>query len=107
MQRIKQYNAILSVLILLCLVVGWTKPFSFDLNVLIYNRLFFILVGISFFLQTKMVPYTQKILYVMYAAIACCVIGAFLPLESSFTNLKTIGLFAGIIITFFNRPKAA
>ena len=105
MQRLKSYNALLSVLILLCLVVGWTKPFSFELNVMIYNRLFYILIGLSFFLQSKMLP-NPKMVYPMYAAALFCVVGAFLPLESQFSSIKTIGLFAGIIISIFNRPRA-
>lgn len=105
MQRLKTYNAILSVLILLCLVVGWTKPFNFETNVLIYNRLLYLLIGISFFIQTRLFQ-IQKMIYPMYVAIACCIIGAFLPLESKFSAIKTIGLFTGIIISIFNRRKA-
>jgi hypothetical protein len=105
MQKIKQYNAILSVLILLCLVVGWTKPFSYDLNVMIYNRLFYLLIGVSFFLQTKMMVYTPKVLYIMYAAIALCSIGALLPLEGYASVVKAIGLMIGIAVSIFNRPK--
>jgi hypothetical protein len=88
------------------LVVGWTKPFSFDLNVLIYNRLFYILIAIGFFLQTRIFAYNSYKLYISYAAIALCIIGAILPLESPWSAMKSIGLFAGIIVTFFNRRTA-
>jgi len=41
----------------------------------------------------------------MYGAAALCMIGAFLPLESNFDSVKTIGLFAGVIISIFNRQR--
>lgn len=41
----------------------------------------------------------------MYAAAALCIIGAFLPEDSQFSAIKTIGLFAGVIMSIFNRPR--
>jgi hypothetical protein len=104
MQRIKTYNAILSVLILLCIIIGWFKPFSSEINVMVKYRLLYMLFGLSFILQAQLLDNTQ-LKYALYAAAACCTIGALVPLESDFTALKTIGLIAGVIITIFNRKR--
>ena len=104
MQRLKTYNAILSVLILLCIIIGWFKPFNPEINVLIKHQLLYILFGLSFILQAQLLGNPQ-LKYALYAATACCVIGALLPLESKFTPVKTIGLIAGVIITLFNRKR--
>lgn len=105
MQKLKTYNSIVSILALLCLAVGWIKPFNFEMNVMIYNRLLYIFFGIGFLLQTK-ISLNPKMIYPMYAAACLCIFGAFLPLEGQWKAIKSIGLFAGIIITFFNRRKA-
>ena len=43
--------------------------------------------------------------YPMYIAAGLCIIGAFLPTDSQYSNIKTIGLFAGVILSIFNRPR--
>ena len=47
----------------------------------------------------------KNFIYPMYIAAALCIIGAFIPVENRFSAVKTIGLFAGVLISLFNRPK--
>lgn len=95
-------QGILSIGALICLAVGWLKLFSPEINDLLYNKVFYILIGLSFFFMAQTYP-NQTHKYISYAAAALCVIGPFLPGEMSF--LKTVGLFAGVILTFFARPR--
>jgi len=104
MKRLQAINGIISGCILLCLVVGWFQLLSPELNVLLYRRLFYFLIGVSFVIQSKFLS-NPKFVYPMYGAAALCMIGAFLPLESNFDSVKTIGLFAGVIISIFNRQR--
>ncbi|UJF31034.1 hypothetical protein L0B70_06565 [Kaistella sp. 97-N-M2] len=97
-------QGILSIAALLCLVVGFFNLFSPEINDLLYNKLFYVLIGASFFFQAPTLS-NKKLLYPMYVAAALCVIGAFLPTDSQFAVIKTIGLFAGVILSIFNRPK--
>ena len=99
-------QGILSIGAILCLVVGFFNLFSPEINDLLYNKLFYILIGVSFFFQAPTLG-NKNLLYLMYAAAALCVIGAFLPKESQFGMIKTIGLFAGVILSIFNRPKVS
>ncbi|WP_262149743.1 hypothetical protein [Chryseobacterium foetidum] len=95
-------QGVLSIVALLCLVVGWFHIFPQDINDFLSKRLFYVLVGISFILQAPSVG-NRNFVYPMYAAAGLCIIGAFLPYDSSFNYIKTIGLLAGIIISFSNR----
>ena len=104
MDRLRAINGILSVTVLLCLVVGWTEPFSPELNDLIYHKLFYLLIGVSFVIQSKMMD-KKNMQYMMYAAAALCIIGAYLPIDSQYSYIKTIGLFGGVILSVINRPK--
>lgn len=97
-------QGILSIAALLCLVVGFFNLFSPQINDFLYNKLFYFLIGVSFFFQAPILA-NKNLLYPMYAAAALCIIGAFLPKDSEFAVIKTIGLFAGVILSIFNRPK--
>lgn len=104
MDRLKAINGVLSVTVLLCLVVGWTKPFSAELNDFIYHKLFYLLIGVSFIVQSKLMT-KKNLQYMMYGAAALCIIGAYLPVDSQYSFIKTIGLFAGVILSVISRPK--
>lgn len=97
-------QGVLSIAALLCLVVGFFKFFSPEVNDFLYNRLFYLLIGISFFFQAPTLS-NKNFLYPMYAAAGLCIIGAFLPVDSQFAIVKTIGLFAGVILSIFGRPR--
>lgn len=97
-------QGILSIAALFCLVVGFFNLFSPEINDLLYNKLFYVLIGASFFFQAPTLT-NKNLLYPMYTAAALCIIGAFLPSDSQFSFIKTIGLFAGVILSIFNRPR--
>ncbi len=97
-------QGILSIAALLCLIVGFFNLFSPEINDLLYNRVFYILIGASFYFQAPTLT-NKNMLYPMYAAAALCIIGAFLPRESQLSAIKTIGLFAGVLLSIFNRPR--
>ncbi len=97
-------QGILSIAALLCLVVGFFNLFTPEINDILYNRMFYILIGASFFLQAPTLT-NKNFLYPMYLAAGLCILGAFLPTDSEFTMVKTIGLFAGVILSIFSRPK--
>lgn len=97
-------NGYVSIAMLACIIIGFFNLLSPELNNFIYRRLFYVLVGVSFFLQTFFIP-NKKLVYALYAATALCVIGAFMPLGTNLEGLKTVGLIVGVIITLFNRPK--
>ena len=97
-------QGILSIAALLCLIVGFFNLFSPEINDLLYNKIFYVLIGASFVFQAPTLV-NKNFIYPMYAAAALCVIGAFLPENSQFSSIKTIGLFAGVIISIFNRPR--
>ncbi len=97
-------QAILSIAALICLVIGFFKLFSPEINEFLFNKLFYVLIGASFILQAPTLP-NKNLLLPMYAAAALCIIGAFIPQDSQFHMMKTIGLFAGVILSIFNRPK--
>ena len=104
MENFKILSGIISVGILFCLVVGWFHLFSPEINQIIYRRIFYVLIGTAFAVQTRLLA-NPKMVYLLYGAAALCIIGAFLPLSSSFSVIKTIGILIGLIITFTNRPK--
>lgn len=97
-------QGIISILAIICLAIGWFNLFSNDINVFLSRRLFYILIGISFIVQGRMLMYT-KFMYPMYAAAALCIIGAFLPIDSSLNVIKTIGLLGGVVISFVSRSQ--
>ncbi len=103
MKNQQSIQGILSIVALLCLAAGWFNFFSPEINNLLSRKIFYILIGISFFLQAPMLT-NKNFMYAMYAAAAVCVIGAFMPQDSKLSGLKTIGLLAGIILSFTNRP---
>ena len=99
-------QGILSIAALLCLVVGFFKLFTPEIYNFLYNKLFYILIGASFFFQAPTLA-NKNLLFPMYAAATLCVIGAFIPQENKFAIIKTIGLFAGVILSIFNRPRVS
>lgn len=105
-QNTASIQGILSIAALICLVIGFFNLLSPEINDLLFQKVFYVLIGASFFLQAPTLA-NRKFLYPMYVAAALCVIGAFLPRESQFGAIKTIGLFAGVIISLFNRPRRA
>lgn len=104
MRNFQLIQGILSIAALLCLLVGWFNLLPPAINELLYQRVFYFLIGVSFIFQASLLP-NRTFLYPMYIAAALCIIGAFLPLDSRFAVIKTIGLFAGVIISLFNRPR--
>lgn len=97
-------QGVLSIAALLCLVVGFFNLFSPEINDLLYNRLFYLLIGASFFFQAPTLT-NKKFMYPMYLAAALCIIGAFMRPDSQLNMIKTIGLFAGVILSIFSRPR--
>jgi len=95
-------QGVVSILAILCLVAGWFHLFSDDINDLLSRKLFYILIGISFILQAPLLT-NPKLIYPMYGAAALCIIGAFLPTGSNLSGIKTIGLLAGVVISFSSR----
>ncbi|MBN9311497.1 MAG: hypothetical protein BGO40_03985 [Chryseobacterium sp. 39-10] len=97
-------QGILSIAALVCLVIGFFNLLSPELNDFFYQKLFYVLIGASFFLQAPMLT-NKNFVYPMYAAAVFCAVGAFIPVDSQFSVIKTIGLFAGVILSLFNRPR--
>jgi len=100
--NLQMAQGIISVLAILCLVAGWFQLFSPEVNDIVSRKLFYLLIGLSFILQAPLLS-NAKFIYPMYAAAALCIIGAFLPIDSGFSFIKTIGLLGGVIISFTNR----
>lgn len=97
-------QAILSFAALACLIVGFLHPFSDPVNYFIYNQLFYLLIGASFFFQAPTLS-DPKYIKPMYLAAALCVIGAFVPESWGVGFLKTVGLLGGVVISLVARPK--
>lgn len=97
-------QAYVSIAALICLLAGWFNFFSPEVNDFLYQKLFYILIGASFALMAPLIT-NKSFIYPMYIAAALCIIGAFIPVENRFSAVKTIGLFAGVLISLFNRPK--
>ena len=102
MKNTTNIQGILSIGALICLAVGWFNLLSPELNHILYNIVFYILIGLSFFFAAQTYPNNSH-KYIGYAAAILCVVGTFLP--ANLQVLKTIGLFAGVILTFFARPR--
>ncbi|MFC6267205.1 hypothetical protein [Frigoriflavimonas asaccharolytica] len=105
MKNTQQIQGIVSIAALACLAIGWFKLLSPEVNDILYHQVFYALIGISFYLQAPTLA-NPKFVYPMYGAAALCVIGAVLPVNLGLTFIKTIGLFAGVIISLIGRPKA-
>jgi hypothetical protein len=97
-------QGILSIAALVCIVVGFFNLFSEEVNSFLYNRLFYILIGASFFFQAPTLT-NKNLVYPMYIAAGLCVIGAFMEQDSQLSIVKTIGLFGGVLMSIFSRPK--
>ncbi|WEK68597.1 MAG: hypothetical protein P0Y62_12125 [Candidatus Chryseobacterium colombiense] len=103
-QNLQTIQGAISILAVVCLAVGWFNLFSPEVNALLSKRIFYIVVGVSFILQVPLLI-NKKFVYPMYAAAGLCIVGAFLPYDSNFTGMKTIGLLIGVIISFSNRSN--
>ncbi|ASE63055.1 MULTISPECIES: hypothetical protein [Chryseobacterium] len=97
-------QGILSIAALICLAVGWFNLFSPEINHLLSRKVFYVLIGASFFIQAPLLT-NKNFVYAMYAAAAVCVVGAFIPETSSLSAIKTIGLLGGIILSLSNRRR--
>lgn len=97
-------QGILSIAALICIVVGFFNLFSPEINQFLYDKLFYILIGASFFLQAPTLT-NKNFVYPMYAAAALCIVGAFMRPDSQLVMIKTIGLFAGVLLSIFSRPR--
>ncbi len=104
--QIQSLQAIVSFGALVCLLAGWLNFFSPTINDLLYHRVFYVMIGLSFALMAPTLT-NPKFVYPLYIAAALCLIGALFPVESKFASMKTIGLFAGVLISLFNRPRAS
>ncbi len=97
-------QGILSLAAIFCLVAGWMNLFSPEINDFLYRKVFFVLIGASFLFMAPVIS-NKNFIYPMYIAGVLCIAGSFIPEENRFAAIKTIGLFAGVIISLFNRPK--
>lgn len=97
-------QGILSIAALICLAVGWFNLFSPEINHLLSRKVFYVLIGASFFIQAPLLT-NKNFVYAMYAAAAICVLGAFIPEGSKLSAVKTVGLLAGIILSLSNRRR--
>ncbi|ANF50932.1 hypothetical protein A0O34_10560 [Chryseobacterium glaciei] len=103
-QNLQTAQGAISILAVVCLAIGWFNLFSPEVNAILSKRIFYIVVGISFILQAPLLV-NRNFVYPMYIAAALCIIGAFLPYDSRISGMKTLGLLAGVIISFSNRPN--
>ncbi|GAB0155605.1 hypothetical protein CHRYSEOSP005_08660 [Chryseobacterium sp. Alg-005] len=97
-------QGVISIIALICLAAGWFNLFSPEINNLLSRKVFYILIGISFFLQAPMLS-NKNFMYAMYGAAALCIIGALFPPEWKISGIKTLGVLGGIILSFSNRPS--
>ncbi|WP_426274579.1 hypothetical protein ACN9MN_10385 [Chryseobacterium sp. S-02] len=103
MKNQQSTQGILSIVALICLAAGWFNFFSPEINHLLSRKVFYVLIGISFFLQAPSLN-NKNFVYAMYGAAALCIVGALFPVEWKISGIKTIGLLGGIILSFTNRP---
>lgn len=104
MNNIKIISGVLSLATIICLVLGWFQLFSPEMNDFLYQKLFYILVGLTFFVQASLLL-NRKLVIPMYVAGVFCIAGIFFPADSQLSGIKTIGLLTGVIISLFNRPS--
>lgn len=100
-QNLQTAQGAISILAVVCLAIGWFNLFSPEVNAILSKRIFYIVVGVSFILQAPLLV-NRNFVYPMYIAAALCIIGAFLPYDSRVSGMKTLGLLAGVIISFSN-----
>lgn len=105
MKNLQMAQGIISLLAILCLVVGWFNLFPTEIEEIISNKLFYLLIGLSFILQAPLLS-NSKFTYPMYGAAALCIVGAFIPLGHDLSFIKTVGLLGGVIISFTNRSAS-
>ena len=105
MKNLQMVQGIISLLAILCLVVGWFNLFPTEIEEIISNKLFYLLIGLSFILQAPLLS-NVKFTYPMYGAAALCIVGAFIPLGHDLSFIKTVGLLGGVIISFTNRSAS-
>lgn len=104
MRNQQSTQGILSIIALVCLAAGWFNLFTPEINILLSRKVFYILIGASFFLQAPLLK-NKNFTYAMYAAAAICVLGGlFIPVGTKLETIKTVGLLAGIILSIANRP---
>ena len=97
-------QGILSIGALICIVVGFFNLFPQNINDFLYHRLFYVLIGASFVLQAPTLT-NKNFVYPMYIAAGLCIIGAFMRPDSQIAVIKTIGLFGGVLMSIFSRPR--
>lgn len=100
----KSLQGILSIAALICLAVGWFNLFSPQINHLLSRKVFYVLIGASFFIQAPLFL-NKNLSYAMYGAALICIVGAFLPDDSKLSVIKTLGLLGGILLSLANRPR--
>lgn len=104
MENQQSTQGILSIIALVCLAAGWFNLFSPEINTLLSRKVFYILIGTSFFIQAPLMR-NKNLMYVMYLAAVVCVLGGLIiPIGSRWESVKTAGLLAGIILSIANRP---
>lgn len=104
MNNKQSVQAIISIAALGCIIVGWFNLFSPEINHFIYQKLFYILIGISFILMAPALI-KPKFKIPLYVAAGLCIAGVLIPETYSFSGIKSIGLFCGVIISLFSRRK--
>lgn len=104
MKNLMAAQAAVSVAAIACLVIGWFNLLSPEINDFISNKLFYILVGVSFMLQAFTMS-NQMFKMLMFVAAGLSIVGSFLPVESNLAYMKTIGLIGGVIISLFGRNR--
>jgi len=97
-------QGILSLGAIICIIAGFFNLFSPEVNEFLYQRMFYILIGASFFLQAPTFM-NKNFVYPMYMAAGLCIVGAFMRPDSQLAIVKTIGLLAGVLMSIFQRPK--
>ena len=104
MRNQQSTQGIISIIALVCLAAGWFNLFSPEINILLSRKIFYVLIGISFFLQAPFLK-NRNFSYGLYAAAAVCVLGGLLiPVGSRAESLKTLAVFVGLILSFSGRP---
>ncbi|AZA52480.1 hypothetical protein [Chryseobacterium sp. G0201] len=106
MRNQQTIQGIISVIAVICLAAGWFNLFSPEVSNILSKRVFYVIIGISFVLQAPFLS-NKNFTYPMYIAAALCIVGAFLPLDSRLSGMKTLGLLGGIILSFSNRQRQA
>lgn len=104
MRNQQTIQGIISVIAVICLAAGWVNIFSPEVSNILSKRVFYVIIGISFVLQAPFLS-NKNFIYPMYAAAGLCIIGAFMKTDSQLEMIKTIGLFAGVLLSIFSRPR--